>query len=292
MTETYLKKYADSFEVALNDFYSDKDTNYKVVLDAMSYSLVLGGKRLRPYLLRQFYLLCGGENNSSVNFEVAIESIHTYSLIHDDLPCMDDDDMRRGKPSCHKKFGEAYALLAGDGLLTEAFSIAAKTQNVDAVLVLKALAVLADCAGVRGMIGGQTIDLLSENKKVGEETLREICSLKTGALIKAACVIGCILAGANDDQILAASKYAECLGLAFQIQDDILDLVGDEQKLGKPIHSDEDNNKSTFVTVFGVEDCKQKVKDLTEEAKNALDLFGDKANNIKALADFLCNRDY
>ena len=125
-----------------------------------------------------------------------------------------------------------------------------------------------------------------------KETLKEICSLKTGALIKAACVIGCILAGASDDQILAASKYAECLGLAFQIQDDILDLVGDEQKLGKPIHSDEDNNKSTFVTVFGVDDCKKKVKNLTEEAKNALDLFGDKANNIKALADFLCNRDY
>ena len=142
------------------------------------------------------------------------------------------------------------------------------------------------------MIGGQTIDLLSEDKKVGEDVLREICSLKTGALIKAACVIGCILANASDDQISAAEKFAQCLGLAFQIQDDILDLIGDEQKLGKPIHSDEENNKSTFVTVFGVEDCKQKVKDLTEEAKNALEIFGDKANNLKALADFLCNRDY
>ncbi len=292
MTELNLKKYADSFEEALDSFYSEKDTNYKVVLDAMSYSLRLGGKRLRPYLLRQFYCLSGGENNASINFEVALESIHTYSLIHDDLPCMDDDDMRRGKPSCHKKYGEAYALLAGDGLLTEAFGIAAKTKNIDSSLVVKALSVLSTCAGVNGMIGGQTIDLLSEGKTVGEEVLREICALKTGALIKAACVIGCILANANDEQISAASKYAECLGLAFQIEDDILDCIGDEQKLGKPVHSDEDNNKSTFVTVFGIEKCKEKVRILTEEAKNALSIFGGKADNLKALADFLCNRDY
>ena len=182
MTQTYLKKYADSFEEALSLFYSENTTNYKIVLDAMSYSLRLGGKRIRPYLLRQFYLLCGGENNSSINFEVAIESIHTYSLIHDDLPCMDDDDMRRGKPSCHKKYGEAYALLAGDGLLTEAFGIAAKTKNIDSSLVVKALSILSELSGVKGMIGGQTIDLLSEGKTVGEEVLREICALKTGAV--------------------------------------------------------------------------------------------------------------
>ena len=292
MTEIYLKKYAESFEKALNTFYSEKKTNYKIVSDAMSYSLMLGGKRLRPYLLHQFFCLLGGENNASINFEVAIESIHTYSLIHDDLPCMDDDDMRRGKPSCHKKYGEAYALLAGDGLLTEAFGIAAKTQNIDSKLVVKALSVLSSLSGVNGMIGGQTIDLLSEGKSVGEEVLREICSLKTGALIKAACTIGCILANASEEQILAASKYAECLGLAFQIEDDILDCIGDEQKLGKPVHSDEDNNKSTFVTVFGIEKCKEKVASLTQEAKNALNIFGSKADNLKALADFLCNRDY
>lgn len=292
MTKTYLKKYADSFEEALSLFYSDNNESYKIVLDAMSYSLRLGGKRIRPYLLRQFYLLCGGENNSSINFEVAIESIHTYSLIHDDLPCMDDDDMRRGKPSCHKKYGEAYALLAGDGLLTEAFGIAAKTKNIDSSLVVKALSVLSELSGVKGMIGGQTIDLLSEGKTVCEEVLREICALKTGALIKSACTIGCILANASENEILAATKYAECLGLAFQIEDDILDCIGDEQKLGKPIHSDEDNNKSTFVTVFGIERCREKVARLTEEAKNALNVFGSKADNLKALADFLCNRDY
>lgn len=292
MTPIYLKKYADSLEEALNSFYSEKNTNYKIVLDAMNYSLRLGGKRIRPYLLRQFYLLCGGENNASVNFEVAIESIHTYSLIHDDLPCMDDDDMRRGKPSCHKKYGEAYALLAGDGLLTEAFGIAAKTQNVDSKLVVKALSRLSSLSGVDGMIGGQTIDLLSEGKKVGEDVLREICSLKTGALIKAACTIGCILANSSEEQEKAASKYAECLGLAFQIEDDILDCIGDEQKLGKPIHSDEENEKSTFVTVFGIDKCKEKVASLTQEAKDALSIFGKKADNLKALADFLCNRDY
>lgn len=292
MIKTYLKKYADSFEEALNSFYSQENTSYKIVSDAMNYSLRLGGKRLRPYLLRQFFTLCGGENNASINFEVAIESIHTYSLIHDDLPCMDDDDMRRGKPSCHKKYGEAYALLAGDGLLTEAFGIAAKTKNIDSPLVVKALSVLSELSGVKGMIGGQTIDLLSEEKTVGEDVLREICALKTGALIKAACTIGCILANASENEILAATKYAECLGLAFQIEDDILDCIGDEQKLGKPIHSDEDNNKSTFVTVFGIERCKEKVAKLTEEAKNALNIFGSKADNLKALADFLCNRDY
>lgn len=292
MIKTYLKKYADSFEEALNSFYSQENTSYKIVSDAMNYSLRLGGKRLRPYLLRQFFTLCGGENNASINFEVAIESIHTYSLIHDDLPCMDDDDMRRGKPSCHKKYGEAYALLAGDGLLTEAFGIAAKTKNIDSSLVVKALAVLSELSGVKGMIGGQTIDLLSEGKTVGEDVLREICTLKTGALIKAACTIGCILANASENEILAATKYAECLGLAFQIEDDILDCIGDEQKLGKPIHSDEDNNKSTFVTVFGIDKCREKVANLTEEAKNALNVFGSKADNLKALADFLCNRDY
>ena len=292
MTEIYLKKYADAFETALSQFYSDEDKSYKIVLDAMNYSLMLGGKRLRPYLLRQFYTLCGGENNASLNFEVALESIHTYSLVHDDLPCMDDDDMRRGKPSCHKKYGEAYALLAGDGLLTKAFGIAAETKNIHSSLVVRALSVLSECSGINGMIGGQTIDLLSEGKNADEETLKEICSLKTGALIKAACVIGCILADASENEISAATEYAECLGLAFQIQDDILDIIGDEKKLGKPIHSDEDNNKSTFVTLFGIEECKKKVASLTQQAKNALNIFGEKADNLKALADFLCNRDY
>ena len=292
MIENVLKNYAQVFEETLNIFFKPVDSNYKIINDAMQYSLKLGGKRLRPFLLKEFYSLCGGQGDFSKNFEVAIECIHTYSLIHDDLPCMDNDDFRRGKPSCHKAFGEANALLAGDGLLTEAFTIASKTENVDVNNVLKAIEILSTCAGVRGMIGGQAIDLLSEGKKVDDTILKEICLLKTGALIEAACVIGCTLANASKEKIDAAKKYANALGFAFQIRDDILDCIGDEEKLGKPLHSDQENDKSTFVTVYGIDKCKEMVNDLTNKAKAALEGFGEKSSGLKELADFLCTRNY
>ena len=292
MIQNILKKYSIEFEESLNEFFKPDNSNYKVVSDAMQYSLRLGGKRLRPFLLKEFYSMCGGKEKCSSNFEVAIECIHTYSLIHDDLPCMDNDDFRRGKPSCHKTFGEANALLAGDALLTEAFNIASKTKNIDSGYVLKAIEVIASRAGIQGMIGGQTIDLLSEGKNVDENILKEICHLKTGALIEAACVIGCILAGASAQEITGAKNYANALGLAFQIQDDILDCIGDMKKLGKPIHSDEDNDKSTFVSLYGVDKCKDLVKELTDKAKFSLEIFEEKADALKELADFLCTRDY
>ena len=204
---------------------------------------------------------------------------------------MDNDDLRRGKPACHKKFGEDIALLAGDNLLTESFKIAADS-SADAEKKVKAIGILAERAGFDGMIGGQTIDLMYENKTADIETLREICSLKTGALIIAACEIGCILADADDDKVNAAKSYAENLGLAFQIVDDILDVVGSEEKLGKPIHSDIENNKSTFVSLLGIERCRELVGELTDKAKSALDIFGEDANELKELADYLCNRDY
>lgn len=292
MIKENLKNYAKNFEKNVAAFFSANSKEYEIITDACKYSLLLGGKRIRPFLINRFYKLSGGKGNGSFNFEAAIECIHTYSLIHDDLPCMDNDDMRRGQPSCHKKFGEAYALLAGDALLTSAWSIAAQTKGVDSALVLKAIKELSDYSGINGMIGGQTVDLLYENKNADIEVLKLICSLKTGALIKAACKIGCILAGADDTKISAAEKYAECLGLAFQIVDDILDLTSTEEKLGKPIHSDIENNKSTFVSLLGIEKSRELVKSLTEEAKNQLNVFGEDANELKLLADYLCAREY
>jgi geranylgeranyl diphosphate synthase type II len=201
--------------------------------------------------------------------------------------------MRRGKPSCHKKFGEEYALLAGDGLLTLSFSVAAKTENIPTERVVKAIALLADLAGIDGMVGGQTVDLLWEEKSgVTTDILTLICSLKTGALIKAACLIGATLAGADEEKLRAAEDYAEKLGLAFQIVDDILDVIGDEQKLGKPIGSDAENEKSTFVSLLGVEKCKELVAELTIKAKSALNAYKENGADLAALADYLCNRDY
>ncbi len=292
MIKNTLSQYANNFEESIKDLFECENNEYKIISDACKYSLLLGGKRIRPFLINSFYKLCGGMDNASFNFEAAMECIHTYSLIHDDLPCMDNDDMRRGKPSCHIKFGEEYALLAGDALLTGAFGLAANTKNIDSSFVLKAILELSDNAGINGMIGGQTVDLLYESKKADEGVLKLICSLKTGALIKASCKIGCILAGADDNQIAAAATFAEKLGLAFQIVDDILDETSTEEKLGKPIHSDKENNKSTFVSLLGIDECRRLVVVLTQEAKESLDIFGKEANNLKKFADYLCNRDY
>ena len=292
MIKDSLTEYAHQLEDSIDYCFDVKPCEYKIVQDACRYSLLLGGKRIRPFLLNRFYTLCGGQERNSEFFEVAIECIHTYSLIHDDLPCMDNDDMRRGHPSCHKAFGESYALLAGDALLTAAFALASASNKIDDKFVLRGILELAASAGKDGMIGGQAIDLLYENKFANINILEMICSLKTGALIKAACKIGCILAGADETKIYAAEKYAEHLGLAFQIVDDILDEVGDEKKLGKPIHSDKGNNKSTFVSLLGIDKCRELVKELTEKAKNELNVFGDNADELKAFADYMCIRDY
>lgn len=292
MIKDSLAEYVYDFELVVGAIFDLDPCKQQILYDAATYSLLLGGKRIRPFLLNRFYKLCGGEKDNSQGFELAIECIHTYSLIHDDLPCMDDDDMRRGQPSCHKKFGEANALLAGDALLTEAWGFASCTYGPKPENVLKAIRYLSRYAGMDGMIGGQTIDLMYENKPADIETLREICSLKTGALIIAACEIGCILADADEDKTNAAKSFAENIGLAFQIVDDILDVVGNEEKLGKPIHSDIENNKSTFVSLLGVDKCRELVKELTDKAKSALDIFGEDANELKELADYLCNRDY
>ncbi len=260
-----------------------------VVSQAMRYSVENGGKRIRPALLLEFCRVCGGDYKKAVPFACALEMIHTYSLIHDDLPCMDNDDFRRGKPSCHIAFGEEYALLAGDALLTLAFETAMKS-NLSAEITVKAAKELAKAAGVMGMVGGQVLDLQNEGKKVGVSDLQKTDELKTGELIRAACVLGCVCAGADDKKIAAAEKYAHDIGIAFQIVDDILDVTSDEETLGKPIGSDEENQKSTYVSLLGIEKSRKTAEELTLNAQKALDAFDGDVTSLKDFAEKLKNR--
>ena len=284
--------FSDSFEEYLKGLFTNFDKDYKILTDSMQYSLLGGGKRIRPFLLVEFFKLCGGQEKLAYNFAAALEMIHTYSLIHDDLPCMDNDDFRRGKPSNHKQFGEDIALLAGDSLLTEAFYVASNTHDIKPESVREALNLLAFYAGTRGMVGGQVIDLQSEGKQVEAETIEKLNLLKTGALLKAACQIGCVLAGVNKEKQAAAVKYGENIGLAFQLIDDVLDATADEAVLGKPVGSDEKNEKSTFASIYGLEYCKNKAKELTEEAISSLTVFGKDIETLKATALFLLERKF
>lgn len=255
---------------------------------AMKYSLLSGGKRIRPILLLEFYALCGGNGDSALNFAAALEMIHTYSLIHDDLPCMDNDDMRRGRPSCHKAFGEDTALLAGDALLTLAFKTAAETDGIPADRVLKAIVVLAENAGISGMVGGQVEDLAFEKSGATIDELRGMYLKKTSCLLSAGAVCGSILAGADEEELKYAAEYAEKLGLAFQIIDDILDCTSDEKTLGKPIGSDEKNGKTTYVTLLGIDGAKAEAERLSNEALAALcKIKGDNAALRELTADLL-----
>lgn len=255
---------------------------------AMKYSLLSGGKRIRPILLLEFYALCGGKGDNALNFAAALEMIHTYSLIHDDLPCMDNDDMRRGRPSCHKAFGEDTALLAGDALLTLAFKTAADTVGIPSERVLKAISVLAEKAGICGMVGGQVEDLAFEKSGATIEQLRGMYLKKTSCLLSAGAVCGSILAGANEEELKYAAEYAEKLGLAFQIIDDILDCTSDEKTLGKPIGSDEKNGKTTYVTLLGIDGAKAEAERLSNEALTALcKIKGDNAALRELTADLL-----
>jgi len=290
--ERMLSDYGNIVESELKSVLSHDECSYNSVIKAMEYSTLLGGKRIRPALLLEFHKISGGNINDALPFACALEMIHTYSLIHDDLPCMDNDDMRRGKPSCHVAFGEDIALLAGDGLLTESFSTCLKTSNISADLVIKCAAILSNFAGVDGMIGGQVIDLESENKSVDLDTLKQMYSLKTGALLKAAASIGCILAGADKLRTEAALNYAESVGFAFQIVDDILDKTSDVATLGKPIGSDDENQKSTFVSLVGMESAVATVDDLTKKAKESLLAFDMDTRDLADLADYLSNRKY
>ena len=252
-------EWLEQIESALKEAAAVPDMPYKQTAEAMAYSLEAGGKRLRPMLALEFCRLAGGEPEKAMPFACAVEMIHTYSLIHDDLPCMDNDDMRRGKPSCHKAFGEATALLAGDALLTKAFEMLSKAE-LPPERIVKAAAILSRCAGIDGMIGGQAVDLLNEAQAPDFDTLELTCRLKTAALLQAACLLGTAAAG-NDQMADKAREYGLNLGLAFQIVDDILDVTGDSALLGKPVGSDAENGKTTFVTLCGL----QKARELAEK---------------------------
>ena len=279
------KKYVSSAS-----FEGRESEGLKVMLEAMAYSLNNGGKRIRPMLTLEFCRVCGGDFMKAVPLALAAEMIHTYSLIHDDLPCMDNDDMRRGKPSSHKAFGEANALLAGDSLLTFAFETALSAPEIDDKKRCAAALELAKAAGCSGMIAGQVMDLANEAKSVSVDEIKATDRLKTGEMIRVSALLGCIVAGADEEKIKAAEKYCENIGLAFQIVDDILDVTSDEATLGKPIGSDSENEKSTYVSLLGLEESARYARELTERAKSALDIFGCEGEFLSELADKLSNR--
>lgn len=276
-------------ENALDNSLPSEDCLEAELIKAMKYSLKAGGKRVRPLLTLMFADACSGTVENALPFACAVEMIHTYSLIHDDLPCMDNDDYRRGRLSNHKVFGEDIALLAGDALLTLAFETAlsqADNNNTSA----KAASVLARYAGAKGMVGGQTIDLTYENKNASVDILKEMDVKKTSALIMAACEMGCISAGADDKRISAARAFGENIGLAFQIIDDVLDVTSTSSELGKPVGSDAENNKSTYVSLLGLDKCKEIANELTEKAVKSLDEFESDTSQIKEFALSLLNR--
>ena len=260
--------------------------------DAMRYSLLAGGKRLRPVLALEACRMCGGDVEAVLPMACAVEMVHTYSLIHDDLPCMDDDDLRRGRPTNHKVYGEATAVLAGDGLITAAFETMLVLPPVlPRERALAAAGLLARAAGGRGMVGGQVLDMAGEGHSLSLAEVEELQRLKTGALIAAAAEMGCIVAGGTQEQRQAVRHYAERLGLAFQVRDDILDVVGDEATLGKPIGSDARSEKTTFVTLKGLDACRTLVKRLTGEAIEALAPFGGEGGALCWLAEQLAGRE-
>ena len=273
--EERLTSYVTQIERALDAALTTADCRgQESIVEAMRYSALAGGKRLRPVLTLEFCRVSGGSPADAMPFACALEMIHTYSLIHDDLPCMDNDDLRRGKPTNHKVFGEGMAVLAGDSLLTYAFETAAAAQ-IPSDRAIRAIGVLAHEAGYYGMIGGQVLDLAAEHRQISHAELTTLQDMKTGALIRAAARMGCIVGGASQEQLQAAETYSNALGLAFQIQDDILDIEGDEAEFGKPIGSDEKSGKSTFPGLLGLDACREQVRSLTDEAIAALGVFAE-----------------
>ena len=290
MPEERLKQYSTLVEAGLERYLPPETCRHSRIFEACRYSLLAGGKHIRAALLLEFYRLCGGQPEDALPFACGMEMIHTYSLIHDDLPCMDDDDYRRGRLSNHKVYGDATAVLAGDALLNRAFETMLSQRTVAAEPAMRAAACIARCSGLYGMIGGQVQDLALEGKPASDEELREMVSLKTGALIRAACVGGVLLAGGTAAQQQAAEAYADALGLAFQIRDDILDVTGDRAVLGKATGSDAANDKTTFVSAYGLEACRGLVRRLTLQAMTAAEAFSDR-EFLQKLAEYLARRE-
>ncbi|MCD7756535.1 MAG: polyprenyl synthetase family protein [Firmicutes bacterium] len=272
--EARTQEYRAFIEDYLANWYARMHTQpQKPLFDAVEYSLLAGGKRLRPIMAFEFCRMCGGDWKQAAPFAAAIEMVHTYSLIHDDLPCMDNDDFRRGRPTNHKVYGEAMAVLAGDALLTDAFAAASSARLPRPEDMATAIGVLSECAGSLGMVGGQVLDILSEERVLSEQEVIDIQTRKTGALIRAACVLGVIAAGGSEAQTAAAAQFADALGMAFQIRDDMLDVIGTQAEMGKGVGADQ--GKNTFVRLYGLEACGQWVRKYTDIALNRLDTFPD-----------------
>lgn len=282
------REYRDYTEKYLTDYYTQfHDMPQKSLFEAMEYSLLAGGKRLRPMLAFDFCRMAGGDWKAAAPFAAAIEMIHTYSLIHDDLPAMDDDNYRRGRPTNHRVFGEGMAILAGDALLTDAFSVASYAKLPKESDMSFAISVLAQCAGSLGMVGGQALDIMSEERTLTEQEVLDIQSRKTGALINAACVLGVVAAGGDEEKVRAAGMFAGALGLAFQIRDDMLDVIGTQEEMGKGVGTDSDKN--TFVRLYGLEKCEALVEKYTRFALKQLNVFSD-TEFMTELAESLTTR--
>lgn len=276
------------------DRFAPEETGFQqTVMKAMNYSLLAGGKRLRPLFMWEVFKLCGGTGSEVEYFMAALEMIHTYSLVHDDLPAMDDDDYRRGRKTTHVVFGEAMGILAGDGLLNYAFETAAEAFSITEhpKRVGRALQVLSRKAGIYGMIGGQCVDVESEGQNFGQDKLDFIYQLKTGALLEAAFVVGAVLAGADEERQKELESVATDIGLAFQIQDDILDVTGTTESIGKPVHSDEKNQKVTYVTLKGLEKAREDVKIISERAIEKLRVINGDSDFLIQLTESLINRN-
>lgn len=289
--ENILKEYNSIVEEKILSFFPEKDVSYQILIDAMKYSLMAGGKRVRPVLCMEFCKASGGNYEDALEFAAAIEMLHTYSLIHDDLPAIDNDELRRGKPTNHVVYGEGNALIAGDALQTAAFGMLLSSKCTPD-LIVKAGKTLAYAAGKDGMCAGQILDMDTPNKSLELEDLYEIHENKTSALLETSCMMGVIAANGSDEKIEAARQFAKALGLAFQVRDDMLDVISTEEKLGKPIGSDEKNQKTTFVTKLGLEKCQKIVE---EETNKALKCLVENFENTDFLVEFtkwLAGRDY
>ena len=280
--------YRAYIEQFMTEWYSRfHDLPQKQLFEAMEYSLLAGGKRLRPVFAFEFCRICGRDWKEAAPFAAAVEMIHTYSLIHDDLPSMDNDDFRRGRPTNHKVYGEAMAILAGDALLTDAFAVAATAKLPNPADMADAIGILSECAGSMGMVGGQVLDIQAEQRECTEEDVLAIQDRKTGALIRAACALGTIAGGGTEEQFNAACQFAAGLGLAFQIRDDMLDVIGTAEEMGKGVGTDE--AKNTFVRLYGLEKCEELVQKYTDYAIDALKAFDD-TEELTALALSLTSR--
>ena len=290
MMKEYMQRKIELINRELDGIYAENTALNTTLAKSMNYSLMAGGKRLRPILVMAAADAVGTDGEKFLHLATSIEMIHTYSLIHDDLPAMDNDDYRRGKLTNHKVFGDGIAVLAGDALLTLAFEVIADSPNVDTEKKLKVIKEMSHAAGAEGMVGGQVIDLESEGKKINMDTLRKMHSAKTGALFCAAIRSGAILGGATDKQLADLTQYARQFGLAFQITDDILDVTGDEASIGKPVGSDEKNHKSTYVTLGSLESARELAQTAVDEAKKALADFGKEADFLRELVDYLISR--